>query len=281
MTSLLYPDKVVIITGGSSGIGKGCAQAFSKAGSHVVICCNNEAEGTAVVSALHDEAQQEQAGEVAFLYCDVRKTEDINTLIETTVSRYGKIDCLINNAGWHPPHKPIDDFSVEEFRDLLDLNLVSIFSACKFALPYLRQTRGNIINMASLVATIGQYHATTYVATKGAITGFTKALAVDEAVHGVRVNSVSPGNIYTPLWQEAIDAAPDPRRYRVEGENAQLLGRMGCVDEVGRLCLFIASAATFTTGVDHIISGGAELGYAQKNRNGVSEQRIKHGGDLP
>ena len=267
MTSLAYPDKVVIITGGSSGIGKGCAQEFVKAGSQVVICCNNESEGTAVVSGLHDEAR-EQSGSAFFVYCDVRKVDDIRNLIETTVSRHGRIDCLINNAGWHPPHKPIDDFSVEEFRDLLDLNLVSIFSACKLALPYLRQTRGNIINMASLVASIGQYHATTYVATKGAITGFTKALAVDEAPHGVRVNSVSPGNIYTPLWQEAIDAASDPRQYRADGEGAQLLGRMGCVEEVGRLCLFIASAATFTTGVDHIISGGAELGYAQKSRNG-------------
>jgi NAD(P)-dependent dehydrogenase (short-subunit alcohol dehydrogenase family) len=271
MTSLPYPNKVVIITGGSSGIGKGCAQEFVKAGSQVVICCNNESEGTAVVSDLREEVQG-QSGEAFFIYCDVRKIDDIRNLIETTVSRYGRIDCLINNAGWHPPHKPIDDFSVEEFRDLLDLNLVSIFSACKFALPYLRQTRGNIINMASLVASIGQYHATTYVATKGAITGFTKALAVDEAPHGVRVNSVSPGNIYTPLWQQAIDAAPDPLQYRAQGEGAQLLGRMGCPEEVGRLCLFIASAATFTTGVDHIISGGAELGYAQKSRNGHVQQ---------
>jgi NAD(P)-dependent dehydrogenase (short-subunit alcohol dehydrogenase family) len=106
------------------------------------------------------------------------------------------------------------------------------------------------------------------VATKGAITAFTKALAVDEAPNGVRVNSVSPGNIYTPLWQEAIDAAPDPQQYRAAGEAAQLVGRMGRVEEVGRLCLFIAAEATFTTGVDHIISGGAELGYAQKSVNG-------------
>jgi NAD(P)-dependent dehydrogenase (short-subunit alcohol dehydrogenase family) len=266
MTSLPYREKVVIITGGSSGIGKGCAHEFVKAGAHVVICCNNEAEGTAVVSSLQAEAGQ--AGESSFIFCDVRRTDDLRNLIDQTIDRHGRIDCLINNAGWHPPHKPIDDFSVEEFRDLLNLNLVSVFSACKFALPHLRKTRGNIINMASLVAAIGQYHATTYVATKGAITGFTKALAVDEAPNGVRVNSVSPGNIYTPLWQEAIDAAPDPQGYRAEGEEAQLLGRMGCAEEVGRLCLFIASAATFTTGVDHIISGGAELGYARKSRNG-------------
>lgn len=275
MTNVAYADKVVVITGGSSGIGKGCADQFVRAGAKVVICCNDEVEGAAVAAALRDLAHGQGHGDADFIYCDVTKTEEIRNLIESTVARYGGIDCLINNAGWHPPHKPIDDFSVQEFRDLLELNLVSIFTASKFALPYLRQTKGNIINMSSLVAAIGQRHATTYVATKGAITAFTKALAVDEAPNGVRVNSVSPGNIFTPLWQEAIDAAPDPEKYRAEGEAAQLLGRMGCVDEVGRLCLFIASEATFTTGVDHVISGGAELGYARKSLNGkISEVEL-------
>jgi NAD(P)-dependent dehydrogenase (short-subunit alcohol dehydrogenase family) len=265
MANVGYGDKVVIITGGSSGIGKGCAEHFVKAGAKVVICCNQEDEGAAVVAALREGAQRLGKGDANFVYCDVTRTEDIRNLIASSVSLYGRLDCLINNAGWHPPHKPIDDFSVREFRDLLELNLVSIFTASKFALPHLRQTRGNIINMSSLVAAIGQRYATTYVATKGAITAFTKALAVDEAPNGVRVNSVSPGNIMTPLWQEAIDAAPDPQQYRAEGEAAQLLGRMGGVEEVGRLCLFIAAEATFTTGVDHFISGGAELGYAQKS----------------
>jgi NAD(P)-dependent dehydrogenase (short-subunit alcohol dehydrogenase family) len=275
MTNFAYADKIAIITGGSSGIGKGCAEEFIKAGAKVIICCNDEHEGGGVAAALRDVAQRQGCGDAEFVYCDVTSTEEIRNLIEATISRYGRIDCLINNAGWHPPHKPIDDFSVQDFRDLLELNLVSIFTASKFALPYLRQTRGNIINMSSLVAEIGQHHATTYVATKGAITAFTKALAVDEAPNGVRVNSVSPGNIFTPLWQEAIDAASDPKKYRTEGEAAQLLGRMGSVEEVGRLCLFIASQATFTTGVDHIISGGAELGYAQKSLNGkVAEDEL-------
>jgi NAD(P)-dependent dehydrogenase (short-subunit alcohol dehydrogenase family) len=268
MTNFAYADKIAIITGGSSGIGKGCAEEFVKAGARVIICCNDEHEGVAVATALHDAAQREGCGDACFVYCDVTRTEEIRSLIEATISRYGRLDCLINNAGWHPPHKPIDEFSVQDFRDLLELNLVSIFTASKFALPYLRQTKGNIINMSSLVAEIGQHHATTYVATKGAITAFTKALAVDEAPNGVRVNSVSPGNIFTPLWQEAIDAASDPKKYRTDGEAAQLLGRMGSVEEVGRLCLFIAAQATFTTGVDHIISGGAELGYARKSRDG-------------
>src|SRR5215210_8471506 len=178
---LRYAEKVVIITGGSSGIGRGCAQEFVQAGANVVICCNDEGEGALAVTALQDARPASSAADASFVYCDVRKTEDINNLIEAAVSRYGKIDCLINNAGWHPPHKPIDDFSVEDFHNLINLNLISVFTACKFALPRLRETKGNIINMASLVGSIGQHHATTYVATKGAITAFTKALAIDEA----------------------------------------------------------------------------------------------------
>lgn len=262
-----YADKVVIVTGGSSGIGKGCAREFVRAGAKVVVCCNDEEEGAAVARELQDLARDAGRGAALFVYCDVRKEEDVRGLVETTVARFGRLDCLLNNAGWHPPHKSIDDLPVEEFRSLLELNLVSVFTACKLALPHLRRTRGNVINMSSLVAQLGQHHATTYVATKGAVTAFTKALALDEAAHGVRVNSVSPGNIYTPLWQAAADAAPDPERALIEGHAAQPVGRMGTAEEVGRLCLFIAAEATFTTGVDHIISGGAELGYARKSWN--------------
>jgi NAD(P)-dependent dehydrogenase (short-subunit alcohol dehydrogenase family) len=115
---------------------------------------------------------------------------------------------------------------------------------------------------------MGQLYATTYVATKGAITAFTKALAVDEAAHGVRANAVSPGNIWTPLWKEAVDASPDPAKTRADGDGAQVLGRMGTIEEAGKLCLFLAAEATFTTGVDNIISGGAELAYGRKTRTG-------------
>ena len=258
----MYTHKVVIITGGSKGIGKGCVEVFVDAGAKVVFCARNLDEGETLAKQLNSSGP----GEATFVQCDVSKVPDVQKLIETTIEQHGRLDCLINNAGWHPPHKPIDDFSVDEFRDLLDLNLVSIFAACKFALPHLRETKGNIINLSSLVGTMGQLHATTYVATKGAISAFTKALAIDEAKHDVRVNSVSPGNVYTPLWQEAIDAAADPHQCRADGEAAQPLGRMGTIEEVGKLCLFIASEATFTTGVDHIISGGAELGYGRKTR---------------
>jgi NAD(P)-dependent dehydrogenase (short-subunit alcohol dehydrogenase family) len=259
-----YADKVVVITGGSKGIGEGCVRVFVEAGAKVVFCARGREGGERLARELNVRGP----GEAFFTPADVSRVEEIERLIAKAVERYGRLDCLINNAGWHPPHKPIDGFSVEEFRALLELNLVSVFAACKFALPHLRKTRGNIINLSSLVGSMGQLHATTYVATKGAITAFTKALAVDEAAFDVRVNSVSPGNILTPLWQEGIDAAPDPEQCRVDGEAAQLLGRMGSIEETGRLCLFLAAEATFTTGVDHIQSGGAELGYGRKTRKG-------------
>lgn len=260
-----YEGKVTIVTGGTKGIGLGCVQVFvEEGGSTVAFCSRHEQEGRAVEARLNKHAP----GSAHFVAADVSRIDDVKRVIDFTVRTFGRIDCLINNAGWHPPHKPIDDFSIEEFRSLLDLNLVSYFAACKFALPHLRKVKGNIINMSSLVGAMGQVGATTYVATKGAITAFTKALAVDEAAHGVRVNAVSPGNIYTPLWQEAIDTAPDPARCRADGDAAQLLGRMGTIEEAGRLCLYLAAEATFTTGVECILSGGAELGYGRKSRIG-------------
>ena len=262
-----YSGKVVIITGGTKGIGLGCVKMFCAAGARVVFCARHP-EGA---EELAKQLTEKGPGTAEFIQCDVSKFEQLGRLIDTTIAKYGQLDCLINNAGWHPAHKPVDGFSIEEFQSLLDLNVVSIFVACKFALPHLRKTKGNIINLSSLVGVMGQIYGSTYVATKGAVTAFTKALAIDEAEYGVRVNSVSPGNIYTPLWQEAIDAADDPAKCRADGDAAQLMGRMGTTEEAAKLCLFIASEATFTTGVDHIISGGAELGYGRKSRVGKHE----------
>ncbi len=257
-----YEHKTIIITGAAKGIGAGCARVFAAAGANVVLADRDEQNGERVAA----EVAEAGPGKAVFIKCDVTRTEDLKQLIDETMARFGRLDCLLNNAGWHPPHLPIDEFSIEDFRGLLELNLVSVFTLCKFALPHLRKTGGNIINLASLVATLGQHHATTYVATKGAVLSFTKALAIDEAMNGVRVNSVSPGNIYTPLWQQAIDAAPDPAQCRADGEAAQVLGRMGTPEEAGQMCLFIAAEASFSTGVDFIISGGAELDYGKKSR---------------
>lgn len=251
-----YADKVVIVTGGSQGIGEGVARAFVREGARVVIASNDPARGEPLAAALGEACR--------FVGVDVRREVDLAALIDTTVQHFGGLDCLVNNAGTHLAHRAIDAITPDQFRQLLDLNLVSVFTACRLALPHLRRRRGTIINMASLVGTLGQAQAVDYVASKGAIVGFTKALAIDEARHGVRVNSVSPGNIDTPLWQSFADASADPDQSRRDGRAAQWLGRLGTTDEVGRLCVYLAAEATFTTGVDHVISGGAEVGYGRK-----------------
>jgi len=258
-------DKVTLVTGGSKGIGEGCVRAFAAAGSKVVFCSRGEQDG----KLLEEDVNKSIAGgpgSAFFVKCDVSKPEDIKHVVEVTVEKYGRIDCLINNAGQHPDHRPIDDFSIEDFQKLLNLNLVSYFAAAKYALPHIRKVQGNIINMSSLVGKIAQIGAVTYVTTKGGIDAFTRALAVDEAQYDVRINNVSPGNVWTPLWEANCTSSDDPAAVRKAGDEAQLFGRMGTIEESGKLCLYIAADATFTTGHDFVLSGGAELNYGRKTR---------------
>jgi NAD(P)-dependent dehydrogenase (short-subunit alcohol dehydrogenase family) len=258
---ITYPY-VCIVTGGTSGIGEGCVRKFASEGAHVVFCAPGISDG----KTLEAEVNSARANSALYVPCDMTKPAQIENLIARTVEAFGRIDCLINNAGWHPPHKTIDGFSIDEFRTLIDLNVIGVFAACKFALPPIRKVRGSIVNISSLTAVIGQLQATTYVATKGAVTAFTKALAIDEAAHGVRVNAISPGNIFTPLWQQGIDQSPDPKKCREDGDAAQLLGRMGTIEETAKLAFFLAVDATFTTGVDNYLTGGAELAYGRKTQ---------------
>ncbi len=253
--------KVALITGGAKGIGEGCTRVFCRDGWRVVFCDCDEESST----ALTQELKAKGPGEVCFEPADVRKQEDLRRVVENTVKRYGRLDCLVNNAGWHPPTLPIDDFSVEDFLGLLQLNVLAVFTGCKLALPHLRKTRGSIINISSLVAKMGQEGATTYCATKGAVSAFTKALAIDESRNGVRVNAVLPGNIYTHMRITSVAAAPDPKGLHEWIESTQHLGRSGTIEEAGQVCLFLASEkASFVTGVELILSGGAELGYGTK-----------------
>jgi NAD(P)-dependent dehydrogenase (short-subunit alcohol dehydrogenase family) len=254
-------DGVVLITGGSKGIGEGCARAFAAAGARVAIADVDEPAGRALAESLTADGP----GECQYFPCDVRDEAQLKRTIDAAAGRFGRLDCLINNAGWHPPSKPIDDFSTDEFRDLLQLNLVAVFAGCKFALPYLRQARGSIINISSLVAVMGQEHATTYCATKGGVSAFTRGLAIDEARHGVRVNAVLPGNVLTPMRVASVAASPDPQALNDTIESWQWTGRSATTGEIGQVCLFLASdAASFVTGIELNATGGAELGYGIK-----------------
>ncbi|XP_055226035.1 L-fucose dehydrogenase isoform X2 [Gorilla gorilla gorilla] len=190
--------------------------------------------------------------------------KSLKTLVSETIRRFGRLDCVVNNAGHHPPPQRPEETSAQGFRQLLELNLLGTYTLTKLALPYLRKSQGNVINISSLVGAIGQAQAVPYVATKGAVTAMTKALALDESPYGVRVNCISPGNIWTPLWEELAALTPDPRATIREGMLAQPLGRMGQPAEVGAAAVFLASEANFCTGIELLVTGGAELGYGRK-----------------
>ncbi|MBI4283402.1 MAG: SDR family oxidoreductase, partial [Chloroflexi bacterium] len=244
---LEYKDRVVIITGGSMGIGKGCARVFCDAGAKVVICARHKGPGKTLVKELTAKG----TGMCHFEPCDVSKPKDIKRLISRAIEVFGRIDCLINNAGYHPPHKPIDDFTIEDFTHVLQTNLLSYFIASKYALPYIRKVHGSIINIGSLVGITGQEGSTTYCATKGAISGFTKSLAIEEARHGVRVNAVLPGNIVTESRVKFIASIKDGKKIDRWADSLQIMGRSGTVEEVGQLCLFLAGdSASFLTGIE-------------------------------
>lgn len=252
--------KVTIVTGGSKGIGLGCARVLGRHGAAVVIASRGNEAGLAA------ERELKEAGvEAVFVACDVTKPSEIEKAITQTVERYDRLDCVINNAGWHPPAMPIEQISLEDFESLIRLNLTSTFLFCKHAVVHLKKTKGSLINMSSAVAEIGQAAAVSYVATKAGQIGMTRALALDLAPHGVRVNAVAPAGVMTPLMQEWADTEYDPEAALAMVDRWHPLGRMATIDEIGEVCAFLASdEAGFMTGQVMVVDGGAGLGYADK-----------------
>lgn len=249
--------KVAVVTGGSKGIGLGCCRVFVRHGCGVVLAARGEEEGRRVEQEL-----TAAGGQALFVPCDVTREEDLTRLVEVTVQRFGRLDCLVNNAGWHPPAMGIEQTSLAEFERLLRLNLTSTFLASKLAIPHLRQSRGCIINMSSEVALIGQAQAPAYVTTKAGQLGLTRALALDLAADGVRVNAVCPAGVMTPLMQEWANTQYDPDAALEMVDSWHPLGRMATIEEIGEVCAFLASnEAGFVTGQTICPDGGAMLGY--------------------
>ena len=254
-------NKVAFITGGSKGIGEGCARVFCDAGAHVIIGDLDEDRGRSLATALTERGP----GTCYFAPSDVRDFEQLGNTINHIVQRYSRLDCLINNAGRHPPRKPVEEFTVEEFRDLLELNLIAYFVACRLTLPHLRSSSGSIINIGSIVGKLGYPGSTTYCATKAGVTGFTKALAIEEAKNGVRVNVILPGNIMTQARIDEESRMDNPKPFHDYAESLQWMGRSGTPEEVGHACLFLASdASRYITGIELIVGGGVDLGLGPK-----------------
>ncbi|XP_014781126.1 17-beta-hydroxysteroid dehydrogenase 14 isoform X1 [Octopus bimaculoides] len=260
-SSLRYKDKVVIITGGARGIGKGCVETFVKNGSKVAFCDIHDDEA----KPIEEKMNQMGPGEAYYINCNLRDEAQIKNMIDKVVEKYGTIDCLINNAGYHPGYAVIEDVTVECFNELLQVNLIAVFLTCKYALPYIRLAKGNIINIASVVTYLGQKDSIPYTASKGAVASMSKTLAISEAKHGVRVNTISPGAIWTPLWAELKRNAENPEKIYNEGVSSQVMGRMGTPSEISTACLYLAADGTYCTGMDMNVSGGVDISVGSKS----------------
>ncbi|PAA71270.1 hypothetical protein BOX15_Mlig007871g2 [Macrostomum lignano] len=260
--------RVALVTGGSAGIGRGCVEALVGDGAFVAFCSNQAEEGRQLEAALNAAGP----GRALFIEVDCRNATDLEAAVNQTLS-FGsnRLDWLINNVGTHPDHAPIDHFSLDDLRSLMELNVYSAFSLTRLCLPHIRASKGAIVNISSLVAVIGQHHAVTYVITKSAISGFTRALAIDEAVHGVRVNAICPGAVHTPLLLSNANslAAEGGGGDTTEDQLARyasdsLFNRLGSIEEIGAACLFLCRWATYCTGIELPVTAGVELAKPMK-----------------
>jgi len=249
--------KTVIITGGTKGIGKGCAHAFCLYGANVVIVGRDEEAGKAVCEWLNSTTE----GRCEFYKCSVSDAEEMKKMVEWTVAKFGKLDCIVNNAGYLARRRPIDQISGEDLMDIVDVNVKGCFLGCKYALPYIRKTKGSIINMSSVLAHAGQEGSCIYTATKGAIVSMTKSLAADEARNGVRVNVVLPGDIKSELNNnEKENTACRTGLKAPEGCKVQWIPRSGEAEEIGTVCVFLSSSwAGYMTGAEINVDGAFQV----------------------
>lgn len=253
-----FHNRVVIVTGGSKGIGAGCVRVFAAEGGSVAILDLDEGAG----GRLADELSASSPGRVRCYGCDVSDGAALAGAIEAVVRDFGRLDCLINNAGIHPPAMSIDETSLESVERLMRINFLSSFAGAKFAAPHLRKTKGTIVNMSSMTAVLGQEKSAAYSASKGAQLSLTKALALELGRDGIRVNAVLPSNVDTPLMREWAATLDDPESALERVSQMQVFGRMAAPEEIGRVCLFLATEdSSFVTGQGIEVEGGASLDY--------------------
>ena len=253
--------KVAIITGANTGIGFGCAKVFSEAGMNVVMAARRKEKGEAAAAELNAAGK----GECTFFQCDVSDPDQVKALSDFAVEKYGRLDTMVNNAGYNPIHMDACDMSIESYQRVLATNLMGEFYGCKFAIPHLRKTKGSIINMSSILSKVGQEQTAGYSSTKGGINSMTQTIAIEEARHGVRVNAICPGHIMTEIVYKEMERVADPEAYLDRCNHYSWLGRGGQPEEVGTAALFLASSwAGYITGVTLNVSGGMEFGTIPK-----------------
>jgi NAD(P)-dependent dehydrogenase (short-subunit alcohol dehydrogenase family) len=252
-------EKVAIITGAGSGIGEAAAKLFASMGAKVIIADWNEAEANRVAGEIN--LMPSAYSSALAVKTDVSSERQVKLLVQQTMTAYGSIDILINNAAVVLP-KELEDITEAEWTRTLDINLKSVYLMIKYCIPEIRKNRGSIVNMSSLSGLLGQRQNPVYSATKGAIIAMTKALALDYAKDGVRVNCICPAGVLTPLLEEWIGQQPDPMATVKALIDMHPLGRCATTEEIAQAILYLASdQAYFITGVALPVDGGASLGY--------------------
>jgi NAD(P)-dependent dehydrogenase (short-subunit alcohol dehydrogenase family) len=255
---MLLKSKVCIITGGGSGIGEVTAKRFADEGATVIVIDIDVQEARRVAR----EITEKHGLEFAYaMVADVSSEAQVQETITALIGRVGRIDVLFNNAATILP-KPLEEVEEWEWTRLLDVNLKSVYLMTKHTIAWLRQTKGNIVNMSSLNGLVGQKQNAAYAATKGAIIAMTKSLALDYAGDGVRVNCICPAGVMTPLLEKWIMEQDNPDATRTILNDMHALGRPADADEIADAVLFLACGnARFMTGVALPVDGGASLGY--------------------
>ncbi|XP_017482858.1 PREDICTED: uncharacterized oxidoreductase TM_0325-like [Rhagoletis zephyria] len=244
-------EKVVIVTGASSGIGVTTAVAFAKQGAKVAIVGRNEANLKATEAACKAINHKTKILTIA---ADV--TVDAERIINETIAKFGQLDVLVNNAGIGGLGD-ILSIGVDQFDSLLNTNLRSVFLLTKFAAPHLIKTQGNIVNVSSIAGLRAFANASVYCTSKAALEQFSRCIALDLAPHSVRVNVVSPGTIVTQFHKRLGMSDEQYAQYLERGKQTHALGRIGTTKEVADAIIFLAGdTASFVTGATIPLDGG-------------------------
>lgn len=251
---MILSDAVILLTGGAQGIGRECALAYAREGAHVVIA---DVDGDAA-----EQTITELETEGLALRCDAGESMAVGAAVAATLERFGRIDAVHNNAGVSSPSKPLHETTEAEWDLLQRINLKSVYLTTRFAFEPLRASKGSILNTASMVGLIGQANHAAYVATKGGMIALTKAMALDYAPLGVRVNAVCPAGVWTPMLRQWAGEQPDPGGIEQYLNDIHPLGYCPQGDVIADAAVFLLSEkARFITGCILPVSGGAELGY--------------------
>ena len=251
---MLLENKVVFLTGAANGIGRECALACTREGASVVVADIDLDQARKTATELGATAMAVE--------CDVADGSSIERAVAAALARFGRIDAVHNNAGISTPSKPLDETSEHEWDRLVAVNLKSVFWTTRAAFPALKQSRGTILNTASMVGLIGQANHAVYTASKGAMITLTKSMALDYAPFGIRVNAVCPAGVWTPMLEQWAAEQPDPAGIHAYLDRIHALGYCPHGDVIGDAAVFLLSErARFITGCILPVSGGAELGY--------------------